>query len=411
MRVLSLLISVFLLTALGGCNSNNTEEEVSQPSVTIEPTAESLTPERSPELAEDEAEAFYQELLAQHGENYHECLQPVEIELREAEKPDGFGESAPPSPKQLNVLVALDSSGSMAESVSGGQKIDIAKSAIAQFVSGLPKAAKVGLTVFGHKGSNSAADKAASCAGIENIYPLAQLDKPQFTESVKSFQPTGYTPLAATLERLQQNLSAYDGADHQNVVYLVSDGIETCDGDPVAAAKKLHASNAKVIVNVIGFDVNNEAQRQLKAVAEAGGGKFFSARNAADLQDVFRNRLQETIEFSRYQTTNRIDQGRVSTIMSIAIGKFSTCVSINLGRESTAISLTLGRLSPDDPRRKYSQYVKQKLRTRHENIQDWRDRVVGELENRRDVTLEKLQQDLDEVTREFTENMGNTNSP
>jgi hypothetical protein len=47
-------------------------------------------------------------LLAQHGENYQECFQPVEIDLREAEKPDGFGESAMSSHKQLNVLVALD---------------------------------------------------------------------------------------------------------------------------------------------------------------------------------------------------------------------------------------------------------------------------------------------------------------
>jgi Ca-activated chloride channel homolog len=80
-------------------------------------------------------------------------------------------------------------------------------------------------------------------------------------------------PLAASIAAAEKDLQGKEG---NNVVYIVSDGIETCDGNPVEAAKKLHESNIKAEVNIIGFDVDNKGQQQLKAVAEAGGGEFQS---------------------------------------------------------------------------------------------------------------------------------------
>jgi len=44
------------------------------------------------------------------------------------------------------------------------------------------------------------------------------------------------------------------GAENaKNVVYVVSDGIETCGGDPVKAAEELHTSNIKAVVNISGL--------------------------------------------------------------------------------------------------------------------------------------------------------------
>ena len=70
----------------------------------------------------------------------------------------------------------------------------------------------------------------------------------------------------------------------ENIIYVVSDGIETCGGDPVKAAKELHESEIQAIVNIIGFDVDNEGQRALKKVAEAGGGKYTTVSSGEDLQ-------------------------------------------------------------------------------------------------------------------------------
>ena len=74
------------------------------------------------------------------------------------------------------------------------------------------------------------------------------------------------------------------GKHNTNIVYLVSDGISTCDDDPVAAAKALYDSDITPIINVIGFNVDNDGQRQLKEVAKAVEGTYQDVQDAASLQ-------------------------------------------------------------------------------------------------------------------------------
>lgn len=411
MRALSLLLFLFLLTNLGGCNlveekqtsesSPVTEQTMSPPA---QPSKSSLQQTTKLLLAKNAAsEAYYQQLLAQYGENYQECLDIVQLTQAPQASQPAIEVSPSPSPsKQLNVVVALDASGSMAGTVSGEQKLALAKSAIAQFVSGLPQTAKVGLTVFGHQGSNKEADKAVSCAGIETIYPLAQLES-QFTQAINSFEPTGFTPLAATLEQLNQNFSTYDGAANQNVVYLVSDGIETCDGNPVIAAQKLHTSNAQAIVNTIGFDVDNKAQRQLRAIAVAGGGEYFSARNAAELQKIFQDRRQNLSE-NRSDLNNTTWQNPVYLEPTSVSNQLFACITTKLNREARNLLTALNRVKLEDPNSQYNEYVLARINERLTQISTWRNRLQADLVNRREVTIDKLQQNLDQVTREYKAN-------
>lgn len=68
----------------------------------------------------------------------------------------------------------------------------------------------------------------------------------------------------------------------------MSDGEETCDGDPISAAKALTASDIDVQVNVIGFVVDSVAAAQLKAAAVAGGGVYAAAGDDKALDAAFR---------------------------------------------------------------------------------------------------------------------------
>jgi hypothetical protein len=61
--------------------------------------------------------------------------------------------------EHLHVVVALVASGSMGGQVLGGQKMNIDKDAVTRFVNTLPERARVGLVVYGHKGSNSKSQK------------------------------------------------------------------------------------------------------------------------------------------------------------------------------------------------------------------------------------------------------------
>src|SRR5699024_10051640 len=110
-------------------------------------------------------------------------------------------------------------------------------------------------------------------------------------------QATGWTPLAAAISKAGASFQPRAGMGEQ-VVFVVSDGLETCGGDPVAAARALHESEVHAIVNIIGFDIAAEDRRALEAVAAAGGGTFSAASDAATLRERLRvdyaNLLKQT---------------------------------------------------------------------------------------------------------------------
>lgn len=67
-------------------------------------------------------------------------------------------------------------------------------------------------------------------------------------------------------------------------MYVVSDGVETCGGDPVKAAEMLHGSDIQAVVNIIGFDVDDSGQQALRAVADAAEGEFTTVDSEEDLE-------------------------------------------------------------------------------------------------------------------------------
>jgi Ca-activated chloride channel family protein len=132
------------------------------------------------------------------------------------------------------------------------------------------------------------------------LNPLQQMNKSEFLRVVNSFQPLGWTPIAGALKKAREMLSDYRSETSTNLVYIVSDGIETCGGDPARTARELNQSHIQAIVNIIGFDVNSQAQQQLRAVAEAGGGHYFEARNANEMHRVFNKELEALAAYNPY---------------------------------------------------------------------------------------------------------------
>lgn len=202
----------------------------------------------------------------------------------------GNGESDGGESSQVNVVILLDASGSMKEKVSGQVKMELAKESIQRFVSELPEGTQVSLRVFGHKEGKS---KKESCQSSETVYPLSTYEESRFSSALNRFDAQGWTPLAKAIRDAKSDLTHSSGEGVQNLVYIVSDGEETCGGDPVKEARALHTSEMKAIVNIIGFDVSNAEQRALKEVARAGGGTYKSARSASDLEEQLRKERRQ----------------------------------------------------------------------------------------------------------------------
>ncbi|MBS4210377.1 VWA domain-containing protein [Bacillus sp. FJAT-50079] len=197
--------------------------------------------------------------------------------------------------ENYNIEVILDASGSMKEVISGKSMMEHAKDAIKAFLANVPEDANVSLRVYGHKGTGSQADKQLSCTSIEQVYGFSTYEQGAFDEALNRFQPSGWTPIAAALEEAKKGLEPFDAKTNTNLIYLVSDGVETCDGDPVAVAKSFSESNIAPIINVIGFNVDSEAQRQLKEVAKISNGTYTTVTNGEELEEEFK-RADEVLE-------------------------------------------------------------------------------------------------------------------
>jgi Ca-activated chloride channel homolog len=201
--------------------------------------------------------------------------------------------------KTKNISIQIDSSGSMNGQVNGGVKMNLAKEAVENFASGFPKDTIMTLRTYGHKGTGDDKDKAMSCASTEVMYETNTYDQDAFKAALGKFKPSGWTPLAASIKAGYEDLKAKAGEDTENILYIVSDGIETCDGDPVKEAKALAESDLKVKVHIIGFDVDDAGQAQLKKTAEAGDGKYYTVNSKLELTNTLNELMGEAISSIR----------------------------------------------------------------------------------------------------------------
>ena len=188
-----------------------------------------------------------------------------------------------------NIEIILDVSNSMSETVPGGVKIQVAQKAIEQLLEILPASYNVGLRVYGHRFAYT--DTERSCKDTEllsPLKPLTQQNRTAIKQRLTLMQPKGMTPIAYTLE---QAVNDFFGLTGKNIIILVSDGEETCNGDPLATADYISSLGIGLKVYVIGFDVSSK--KQLEGIAQRTGGRYYNAQNAIELGQALKQAVWE----------------------------------------------------------------------------------------------------------------------
>jgi Mg-chelatase subunit ChlD len=187
------------------------------------------------------------------------------------------------------VIVVLDASGSMLQRLDGERRIDIAKASLKQLISeDLPDNTLFGLRVFGHK-------EADSCRTDLEI-PLGPLDRRAANARVASVSAMNLakTPIADTLAKAGGDLAGKSGS---NLIILLTDGEETCEGDPAAVITSLRNSGLDVRVNIVGFAIDELMLREsFESWAALGGGQYIDARNAAELSAGLSSAIERPFE-------------------------------------------------------------------------------------------------------------------
>ncbi len=198
-------------------------------------------------------------------------------------------------PAAINVELIFDSSGSMAQEVAPGQtRIEAAKQVLNDVIDAIPEqeGVNVGFRVYGHEGSNQEADRAESCQSTDLIVPIDGVNKDALRDAVASYEPVGWTPITLSLERAAEDFEPPE-ENEKNASVLVTDGLETCGGDPCAAAEALANGEVDVTTYVIGFGLTADEQRTMQCVADAGGGLNLGAGNAEELNSALFTVLEE----------------------------------------------------------------------------------------------------------------------
>lgn len=253
--------------------------------------------------------------------------------------------------KQLNISVLIDASGSMKAYVGGEQMMALAKDAVKRFGAGLPEEAVVSIRVYGHEGTGSTADKAMSCASNELFYSPDLYEESTFNEALTQFDAAGWTPLAAAIKAGGEDLKMKASDTTQNVIFVVSDGVETCGGDPVEEAKKLATSDLEAEVNVLGFNLDSDGQKQLKKVAEEGNGKYANVKSKVDFQKTFQSMLAEANAVVR-ELSQKVVHGNDITNRTIQlndqVNKLSSAFSDFAATENSNLRMAVNRLRNAD---------------------------------------------------------------
>jgi len=175
------------------------------------------------------------------------------------------------------VELILDASGSMLKRMGGERRIEIARKVLIEAVAELiPAGTPLALRVFGHREPNA-------CRTDLEV-PLAPLDVAAVSLTLSGIQARNLakTPIADSLARVSSDLK---GAQGSKVVVLVSDGEETCNGDPQKVIQKMADDGLDFVLNIVGFAIDDAAlEARFQSWAEQGGGEYFPANDRAGLR-------------------------------------------------------------------------------------------------------------------------------
>jgi hypothetical protein len=185
----------------------------------------------------------------------------------------GVTMSAPDKSGAIEII--LDASGSMLQKLGGQRRIDIARQTLTKLTSStIPAGTPFAFRVFGRE--------VDSCQTDLDV-PVAPLNPAAVGQRIAALvaKNGAKTPIGASLDKVADDLKSVTG---EKLVVLVTDGEETCGGDPAAAIERLRKAGVGTRVSIVGFALDDEKlATTFRRWSDAGGGAFFDAKDAAGL--------------------------------------------------------------------------------------------------------------------------------
>ncbi|MEE2565263.1 vWA domain-containing protein [Hyphobacterium marinum] len=227
----------------------------------------------------------------------YDIIQQRILEVVRGTVTPGTGQVSPEGDGPVAAEFILDASGSMGADGGGRSKMAIALAAFEAAAEALDGAnVTAALRAYGFDSSLEHSAE-ASCPNTELLTEFARDNASGLTAAARGLVPYGYTPIAGSLEAAGADLAGVEA--RERLIVLISDGEETCGGDPVAMAASLREQGINLSAYVVGFDLDADQEAQMRAIAEAGGGRYLDAPDADALAEAMREAVGMTVRRSQ----------------------------------------------------------------------------------------------------------------
>lgn len=195
--------------------------------------------------------------------------------------------------QDTRILFLFDDSQSMYARWETNTKFEIAKKLLSEMVDSLQKMdhLELALRVYGHTKKYPPQD----CDDTRLEVPFSAKNGAKIKKKLQEINPSGTTPIARSLEECQRDFPSAPG---RNVIILITDGIEECNGDPCAVSQQLQKKGIALKPFVIGLGVNKDFLKQFECI-----GSYFDAAN----EEGFRNVLNVVISQALNNTTAQVN--------------------------------------------------------------------------------------------------------
>jgi hypothetical protein len=110
------------------------------------------------------------------------------------------------------------------------------------------------------------------------------------------------TPIGASLAKSADDFEVRAGRE---LIVLITDGEETCGGDPAGEIEKLRKAGIGTRISIVGFALDEpQLAATFRRWSDLGGGAFFDAKDAAGAGEVADRRVA-----TRFRGTQRAGPG------------------------------------------------------------------------------------------------------
>jgi Ca-activated chloride channel family protein len=174
------------------------------------------------------------------------------------------------------------------------EKINIARQILTDIVDSLESVDNVqmALRVYGHQSPVPPQD----CSDTKLEVPFAPNNASRIRQKLKYITPKGTTPIAHSLELAVTDFPPCPNC--RNIIVLITDGIEACDGDPCAVSLELQRKGIILKPFVIGIGLDPGFRETFECV-----GYYYNARQ----ENKFKQTLGFVINQALNQTTAQVN--------------------------------------------------------------------------------------------------------